>query len=443
MNMKNIRVWTDDDKRCEGVWLTQLLTLCGCQVWTGRLSEKEYPYIKTDKEYIDILLLGSKNNNDYLNYINRPRSNKIIVSGRREKTSFLRYTSIVWGICDELNMNQRESLESLMNLVGTIICEDAEEKSAVLRLTHSFTEEKNKLSRAIYIITKLFHSRKIDYSKYNNVSVLIQAVSDTKEWLENYARETIYPLTYAEMFMIVYLQNLIDEGYIKARKTGGYDTSKMFRDANFLLNNEPEADAVSFLKLQILHNSINYLERPEDILNDIERVFAPEYVGVAYKEVGDIYREESYRSNSSCISFYERSLLMNYSLETMYRIGLEYEHSGNCNLYFEAIKKYEEIVKKIGQIELADRTPEEFLLYCKAIRGLIALTSNLYGDSFILIENKKTSLSDAAKYIIKASRNYTKLSFLKKMYDGSSYKDIASTIDEMVGLIANICQKYA
>lgn len=441
--MKNIRVWVDDDKRCEGVWLAQLLTLCGCQVWTGRLAEKEYSYIKTDKEYVDILLLGSKNNNNYLNFINQYNSNKLIVCGKREKTSFLSYSPMVWSICSELDINQRESLESLMSLVNVIICEDAEEKSAILRLTHSYTEDKNKLSKAIYVITKLFHSRKIDYSKYNNVNVLIQAVSDTKEWLENYAREIIYPLTYAEMFMIVYLQNLIDEGYIKARKTGGYDTSKMFRDANFLLNNEPEADAANFLKLQILRNSINYREIPEDILSDIEKTSAPEYVGIAYKEVGDIYREESYRNNFACISFYEKSLLLNYSLETMYRIGLEYEHSGNCNLYFEAIKKYEEIVIKIEQIELADRTPEEFLLYCKAIRGLIVLTSHLYRDSFILIENKKTSLSDAAKYIIKTSHDYTKLSFLKKMYDGSSYKEIANTIDEMVGLIANICQKYA
>ena len=293
--MRDIRIWCEDNKRCEAVWLSHLLTLCGYQVWIGRLSEadRKYKRMADQNRYVDILLFKFIDRRICDYFIDYDTGRGIWVCGlaKSEIKVFLQ-DPFVWGVSKQLDTRRPESLKSLMSILSGTITANSNEKAAILRLTDLFIERNNELSKCIYTIQETFCSRKIDYTRYRNVGILFDAISDVEKWLDNYIEKLVDKLTYVEMFAIIYLQNLINEGYIKARKTGGYDAKVMLRNANYLLRSEIETAAVHFLKLQILHNCISFSERPDDILNVIVRQSRSEYISRAYCEMGDIYREE-------------------------------------------------------------------------------------------------------------------------------------------------------
>lgn len=426
ITLKNIRIWVEMEKRCEGTWLCQLLTLCGYQAWKGILGDGiEAPQHTAQNQfsYLDILLLTDRDTTtDYLNFAAINGLDRIIVSGPVGKVGFLRNNFDVLGSCETLDTDIPESLETLMRFVGVLTSKNMTERSTVLTLTHFFTDKGNLLSKAIYTVTEMFCSRRINYSAYDNYPVLIRAVSQIETWLENYIENTELELAYQEMFALTYLQNLINEGYIKARRNGGYDTNKLLNDANYLLNSETDVDAVHYLKLQILHNSVDFLERPEDILEKIAEVSAPEYLDRAAGEVGDIYREEPERVSKSLLSEYYEMInekdVENY--RSLYRMGLVFETTGmsNADYYIKAEKKYKQVINLISTIDPEDRTPQEFEYLCKAVYGNIKTRIEIDKLTDNLTTERRTIYQNQLSQLIRHCQKFETLKFWRKIYGG-------------------------
>lgn len=442
--MKNIRIWTETEKRCEAIWLNQLLTLCGYQTWKTIIDEKTYHYACDNRfHYLDILLLGNRSTTDYLWLVNRNKFPKIVVSGPVQKVNLLRNNFNILGASEMLNTDSRGSLEKLMLLVSDFVAKNTIERATLLKLTRYFVQRENDLSGAMYTITEMFCSRRINYLPYDNYGVLIYAIKDVEKWLQNYLENVELDLTYPELFAITYLKNLINEGYIKARRSGGYDTTELFRNANYLLHEEPDADAVLYLKLLILHNSINFSERPEDILEIIQKVSAPEYVGKAAGEVGDIYREEQRRiSKYDLTDYYE--LLDERDAEnyrSLYRYGLVLENMGaaDMELYLQANEKYTMVIILIININLEDRTPQEFEYLYKAIYGKIKtkIIIDKYTGNFT--SGKKEKYKKKINELVKGCEKFRSLGFWNIVYGntddyGNMIKLMTEKMEKMKGM---------
>ena len=440
--MRDIRIWSEDNKRCEAVWISHLLTLCGCQVWLGRLSEAEQKYEKTD-QYVDILLFTYINSRTCDIFINQSTGSGIWVCGRAKTgiEDFLR-GPFIWGVCEELEIGKPESLKELMRILSGTIAENQKEKAAILKLTDFFTVQNNILSRCIYTIQEMFCSRRIDYSKYQNVGILFNAITDAEEWLQTYLERLKDKLSYVEMFAIIYLQNLINEGYVKARSTGGYDAMVMLRNANYLLRSEKETAAVWFLKLQILHNCINFTERPDDILNMIKARPKPEYFSRAYCEVGDIYREEKNKSSDlEVYDYYEKA--DDHDIENyrgLYRAGLVYEEKGDLDFtwYEKARKKYEMVIRLIDGIKIADRTPQEYEYFYKAHYGKIKMSIRFDCSNGSMTYEKEESYCQELKDLISECKKFEDVDFLKKLYRGGyTLKTIKDLMNEKMEKVQN------
>ena len=440
--MRDIRIWSEDNKRCEAVWINHLLTLCGCQVWLGRLSEAEQKYEKTD-QYVDILLFTDIKSGFCDIFINQNAGSGIWVCGRA-KTGIEDYLRgpFIWGVCEEIKIERPESLKELIRILSGTIAENQKEKAAILNLADLFTVQNNMLSRCIYTIQEMFCSRRIDYSKYQNVGILFKAITDTEEWLQTYLERLKDKLSYVEMFAIIYLQNLINEGYVKARSTGGYDAMVMLRNANYLLRSEKETAAVWFLKLQILHNCISFIERPDDILNLIKAWSKPEYISRAFCEVGDIYREEKYKSSDlEVVDYYENA--DDHDIENyrgLYRAGLVYEEKGDLNFtwYQNARKKYEMVKRLISDINIADRTPQEFEYFYKARYGRIKMSIRFDCSNGSMTYEKEESYCKELKDLISECKKFEDVGFLKKLYgEGDTLTTIKNLMNEKMEKVQN------
>lgn len=431
--MNNIRIWSEDNKRCEAIWLGYLLTLCGCQVWKGQFDARCCNILKADDRYryVDILLLDSGNDERHTQYVKGIRC----LSESKQLSVFVHNHSYVLKPSVPLELDQPKSLEGLMSELSKFIVTNTKERLAVLRLTNLFVKKENALSRCIYTITEMFCSRRINYAEYRSVDVLIQAISEVEEWLHDYISgiSNASTLTYVEMFTIIYLQNLVDEAYIKAKQRGGYDVSRLLRNANYMLSHEVETDAVLFLKLQILHNSVNFVERPDEILRTILNQSPPEYIDKAFCEVGDIYREDRSKvPDMDIVDYYEAincSDIQNFS--GLYRAGLVYQERGKVNFkwYREAREKYKQIISLIGAIDIEYRTPQEFEYFYKAKYGKIKMAVELDKSNGVLTQEKKVSYQNKLEKLISDCINFKQIFFWKKMY-GRDYMHINLLMNE-------------
>lgn len=441
--MRNIRVWSDNYKRCEAVWLGHLLTICGCQVWKGRLGGKYWENLRADEKhrYVDVILLGQEKSCRFMHSLGVYRGLNCLVSCEPElQIPMMRNNPNVFGICGSLEMNRPESIQKFMNSLSRVIARSLEEQKAILQLSTLFVKNDNRLSRCIYTITEMFCSRRIDYTKYQNIGVLKQSVFELDEWIREYIAGVNEELTYPEMFAICYLQNLVNEGYIKARTRGGYDTSLLFRNANYMLKNEADPEAVHFLKLQILHNSINFRERADDILETIRKSLAPEYISKACCEAGDIYREDQNRRSDFPITDYYENMdaedSQNYC--GFYRCGLLYEEKGiiNTRWWVDAKEKYDLVSELIGDIESEYRTPQEFEYYYKARYGSIEMAVRLGRASGILSEERRKFYRDQLTELARECVKFDHVTFIKKMYgEGEEETKIRSLMNEKMSKV--------
>lgn len=421
--MRNIRIWADDNKRCEAVWLGHLLTLCGCQVWKGKLGGKHWENLKADEKhrYVDVILLEQEKSCRHIHSLGVYGLNWLIACEPTLQISMMRSNPNVFGICGPLEMNQPESIQKLMKSLSRIIARSIEEQEAILQLSKLFVKEDNRLSKCIYTITEMFCSRKINYTKYQNIEVLKQSVFELDGWLQRYIAVINENMTYPEMFAICYLQNLVNDGYIKARVRGGYDTSLLFRNANYMLKNEAEPEAVYLLKLQILHNSINFKERPDDILRTMKGSCPPEYIGEALFEIGNLYREDqNKRSDFSVTDYYENMDAedsQNYL--GLYRCALMYEEkaSTNARWLINAKEKYDQVLKLIEEIKPEYRTLQEFEFFYKAIFGSINMAVLIDQKNRVLNKDRKILYRDQLKKLMVECMDFNHVIFLQKMYN--------------------------
>ena len=343
-------------------------------------------------------------------------------------------------ICEPLDIDCPKTIISLMDILSKIIAKDTIERESIMRLTKLFVSRENVLTKSIYTITDMFCSRRLNYAEYQNAGILIRAVSEVENWIQELANNVDDVLTCAEMFAFVYLKKLVDEGYIKARVRGGYDTSIMLKNANFLLNNYREMESVHFLKLQILHNSINFSENPDDILKVIEKELPFLYASISYSEVGDIYREEPSRhSELTVIEYYEKVNLMDLeNYMTLYKLGLVCEIKGtvNFNWYVKAREKYNCVIKLIEKINIIYRTPQEFEYFYKAQYGSIKMSIIL--DKDCLTDERKQIYYEKLNILRNEIVNYDRVLSFEKLYGRNGWtQDIYSLMSEKMSKIQN------
>lgn len=440
--MRNIRIWAEDNKRCEASWLGYLLTLCGCQVWKGQIAGESTGISKNSgrHRYVDILLAGDEADELSTHFLEQYTGGIIWYSGEFQSSALICNNPYVRGFSEELQIDRSESIKSLMCGLCEIITENSNERISIMRLADSFVQQSNMLPCCIYTISEMFCSRRIDYSEYDNIGVLFQAISAVEEWLKNFTHGVDGSLTYPEMFTIVYLQNLLDEGYVKARKRGGYDTSLLLRNANYILKYESEASAVQLLKLKILHNCINFSERPDDILQIILEQSEQEYISEALCEMGDIFREDGSKvSDREAVEYYEAVDQRDIgSYRGLYRAGLAYEEKAKISFewYEKAKEKYEQVVGLIERIKLKDRNPQEFEYLHKAQYGVIKMSVELDKANERLTQEKKDFYQKELELLIEECAEYNQIVFLKKMYDREEvYHNIQLLMDEKMNKV--------
>lgn len=439
--MKCFRIWSEDDKRCEAIWLSYLLTICGCLVWKGRIEE-ELPqsfFSGKEHEYINVIICSERSarREEYLLW--RTSLTNVIFCGVVRENEFINCNFNIHEICEPLDIDCPETLDALMSVLSKVIAADSDERKSIIRLTKLFAGKGNYLTKAIYTITDMFCSRRINYAEYQNAEILIRAVFEVERWIQELANNVDDVLTCAEMFAFVYLKNLVDEGYIKARVRGGYDTSIMLKNANFLLNNYREMEAVHFLKLQILHNSINFNERPDDILRVMENEVPLLYLNKAYSEVGDIYREETNRiSELSVIEYYEKinvEDLENY--QGVYRAGLVCEGKGTVSFkwYAEALKKYDYVISLIEKVEYSYRMPQEYEYFYKAQYGRIKMSILLDKALNLLTDRKRLFYQELLTKLKDECLECSSKNMFTKIYGKAWQQEIEKLMKEKMGKV--------
>ena len=432
--MKCFRIWSEDKKRCEAIWANYLLTILGCLSWKGRIEDEYvWPFLERKEfECIDIILCDEKCKRRFVHSLGVSSLSNVVICGVLDASELANYNYKVCGVCESLDISRPETIISLMDILSKIIAKDSIERESIMRLTKLFVSRENVLTKSIYTITEMFCSRRINYAEYQNSEILIRAVSEVESWIQELATIVGDVLTCAEMFAFIYLKNLIDEGYIKARTRGGYDTSIMFRNANFLLDNYREMEAVHFLKLQILHNSINFGERPDDILREMEREISPIYMSKAYSEVGDIYREENNRTSElPVIEYYEKMNmedLENY--QGIYRTGLVCEVKGSENFrwYIKALEKYNCVIRLIEKVDLVYRTPQEYEYFYKAQYGSIKMSIILDKGINCLTDERKKFYYENLNFLKNECVNYERMTTLVKLYGEQGWKQEISLL---------------
>lgn len=393
-------------------------------------------------KYLDILLFDYGDSEKYAHFLSRYTGGLVWLSGRIESTLVMQSNPYVLGVCGSLEVNSTQSIVTLMDELSKVIARSKNDQLAILRLTNLFVNRNNTLCKCMYVIKEMFCSRRINYSEYENVEVLIRSVNETEAWLEDYIKEcnNVLSLSYVEMFTIVFLQNLIDEGYIKARRRGGYDTSLMFRNANYILNSVPRADAVHLLKLQILHNSVNFNERPDEILRIISEQSAPEYISRAFCEVGDIYREDKSKiADRRVTEYYEEADQDDIdTYRSLYRAGLVYEEEGKTNFicYEMARKKYDQVIGLIERIDLLYRTPQEFEYFYKACYGKIKMSIEIDREKGTLTQERKDYYQDKLQLICEDCVKFQQILFFHYMYK-DDLKEIESLMEEKMKKVEN------
>ena len=451
--MKNFRIWSEDDKRCEAIWLSYLLTICGCLVWKGRI-EAEFPqsfFSGKGHEYINVIICSERSTRRKEYSLWRTSLNNVIFCGAVHENELLNCNFNIYEICNPLNIDCPETIISLMGILSKIIAKDTIERESIMRLTKLFVGRENVLTKSIYTITEMFCSRRINYAEYQNADILIRAVSEVERWIQELANNVDDVLTCAEMFAFVYLKNLVDEGYIKARKRGGYDTSIMFRNANFLLDNYREMEAVHLLKLQILHNSINFSEKPDDILRTIENEIPHLYVGKAYNEIGDIYREETNRiSELSVVEYYEKinpKDLENYM--GIYKASLVCDVKGNVDFkwYAKAREKYNCVTELIEKVNPIYRTPQEYEYFYKAQYGSIKMSIILDKGLNCLTDERKKFYCESLNFLKNECSNHEQIMILTKLYDEQEWGQkinllMGEKIDKIQNWINDLIDEY-
>ena len=446
--MKNVRIWSKAKRKAEAIWLGFLLKLVGCQVWNGTLTNNMSIFQSRDMryQYIDILLFKTV---DWMTCVRVADTNPIgivLVCGNEETSPPV--IAYGWRRCRELKMNHPDTLNELIQTMYPLIIDDESELSSLLNLMEMYVAENNKLARAMYSVTELFCSRRIDYRQYVNKHVLTTAVESIIEWYRTYINTLQFTkTTYIEIFTLTYLQNLINEGCIKAGEGKFFEDEIVFSNTNYLMNLRKQDDSVLLLKLMFAHNAPKILEQPMQLLNSIIAVSAPEYINQAYSEAGDIYRELPNQQEMAiaCLERINANDIESY--QSLYKLGLLYEEKGEQDFswYRMAEQKYRQVISMLQPVDSKYKMPQEYEYYCKA--KYRKLKMQLY-----LNEIDRRSCQWELEELINICRCEWKGSFLNRFFIAdvsggmSSRAEIVSLMKEKLGYVGrwaeNLCIEF-
>lgn len=373
--MRDIRIWSVPTKRCEAVWLGNLLTLCGCQVWKGSLSNSSLNVIcgYNGSQYMDILLFEKIEADFFSAFARLYSGGRVWICGESDCWP----QSFWWGMSGRLELFDKTAIVELMRELCPFIVGEAGEMEGILALVSEYVASNNALARNMYTINELFCSRHIDYSQYGSYGVLRDAIFQVERWYQDHSESVNKMMTFNEIFAFTYIQNMINDAYIKAHVPGGFDVRIVLGNANYLLKCNPSSDAVQFLKLRILRNCIHYQESPDELLTWISHRSAYEYRGRAFCEMGDIARENPNAVFSfPAEEYFERANDGNWEeFCGLYKLGYLFEQKGEQNpaWFGRALEMYSTVMDYIEQASPDEyyRTPQEFEYFYKAYYGLL------------------------------------------------------------------------
>jgi tetratricopeptide (TPR) repeat protein len=231
-----------------------------------------------------------------------------------------------------------------------------------------------------------------------------------------------------ERYAITYIQNFLNNCFLKIRQSNGFNTDKLLNNASRLHEMKPTANATLFLKFQVI-GSINALDkRFEETAQELLKASENEFKNRVYYELGDRFRETGINeAKTKTIQYYSKIDDANKEYyQGWYKLGLLYEEADMISL---AIEQYEKIIKTIQNFEACYRTPQEFEFLFKSkykllkwkIKGFL----NAYyasGESTVL----KAQAKDLANDCMKIYPNY----FLTKMYGENN--ETAGKIKELM-----------
>ncbi|MGN0278003.1 MAG: hypothetical protein ACI4C4_01470 [Lachnospiraceae bacterium] len=439
--MRNIRIWAEDQKKCEAIWLGYFLTLCGCQVWKGRIGNIDSFQEQTEMvQYLNVLIFDDIDIDSCYHMAEKVFGQELFISGdideeRQEPLcAQLRFVP-------RIDFEDTDSLSPMVEALMGYIADDEKEYKSALKLLNCFVLHENSLTKAIYIVDELFCSRRIDYTSYDYYGVLIDEIYEIEKWRIFYERQLTDKTTFVEKFSITFLQNLLNEGIIKARKEGGFNTDRLLANANYLWKIKPETKAALFLQLQIMHNSILVSDRFQDVADTLEKITEKEYKNRVYCELGDIYREyNTSESKQGAESFFKK--IDNSDLEFFrgwYKLGLLYEERGGENQDFMqmAMEQYDKIIEYISEIDVSHRTPQEFEYYYKAKYKMLELQVEEAVISEGHEQEELLSYEEEAKKIYRDCIRIQPNIFLDKLFgeDGEMREKINGLMNEKMGYI--------
>lgn len=419
----NVRIWAKADKKSEAAWLGYLLTLVGCQVWKGNLSSDPYIFQKrtTKYRYIDILLFEAIDWMTCGRIADTNPAGAVFICGNEEM--YMSTGAHSWRVCRELKIDSPDTLTELIQNIYPILMREYNELSSVLHLTDSYLAEGNKLARIMYTITELFCSRREDYSKYDNGILLMRATEYIEQWYQEYIEifQRNSRTTYVEAFALTYLQNLANEGYVKAGMRKAFPDEMIFANISYLMKLRRRDDAVLHLKLMAMHNADRLREDPIKILDEIAETAAPEYMNQAYCEAAEIYREIPGQREKAIQLLEKVDENDAASYQGLYKLGLLYEAKGEWNpvWYKRAEQEYRQVIKMLSMVKNKYRAPQEFEYYYKSKYRKVKM-------QFYLREKDGYTCQNELEKLMEACANDWKGVFLDKFFYKSTQDDILS-----------------
>lgn len=424
--MENVRIWSKETKRSEAVWLEYLLILCGCQVWKGILDGNclDRVFTNTGSQYIDIFLFDVVDEELCSKLETGHPRGRICISG----DSRWNMISFWCELSCQLKLAEPLTLLELMENICDLIVSDTNDRDGILRLASAYAAYDNLLAQNMYTIQELFCSRRVNYSGYHNRDMLLKAIEQVENWYHEYAAAYSKRRTFGESFAFTYIQNLLDEAYIKARIRGGFDTRMILQNTNYLVKCTPDSNAVLLLKLRILRNCINYQESPDMLLKRYIVRAAEEYWGKAYSEMGDMSRENPDKVfDYSPVEYFNLACEQNPELYSgLYKLGYLYERKHKH--LDSAERNYNLVMEQIGNIKLKYRTPQEYEYYYKAFYGKIRCQVKRDKINNCLSDEKKEKYRIELKSLLKEAKEFKQLSFWKDFYGSGESKNKAMAL---------------
>lgn len=375
--MKSFRIWADNDKKVEAIWLGYLLKLIGCKVWIGNYLKDVFQTRDCEHLYTDIILFETIDFNICCSLSAINPFDHIIVSGNQYvSTPTIAYN---WTILPELKIINPNTLKYFIKTIYPRYLHYIEdEENSIIDITEIYIKNNSQLAKAMYTIEELFIGKIPSYySNYISNEVLREAVDYIKICYNSLIEKINYNSSYIDYVVLFYLKTLINDGNQKLGKEKEFSDDSLIHNINYLdnLSQGREKDLGILLKLKIApytSESIHLLNEVKETLSSIN--LAPEYIDQIYGEIGKIYRSTIKESELAIkfLSNVNENNIENYHniyiLGILYQIQAStYDKRHSYENYEYANQKYRQVISMLKPIGISNMTPKEFIYYISAI----------------------------------------------------------------------------